>query len=300
MQFVKPRNKQQIIERIETGLNRGSYDDEVRRSLVNLLSSQFEHDASITPTAEWQLSGNSLVLASLRKAANSSNPAVAHQATLQYSRLGETQDSIVLLSIARSNGTINIGEHVKEISFHLPLIADPAQQHQLLDFAENSGLPKQELAEILATTAQLPYALSSFSPGTLRSMQRILDTNPPAFARDAIDLDLLALARYNNWARANSMIASTLSGEPVPELLATLVMRRDADPRALIAVAASPMSEPVMEVLIERGLVDDARGRLDRFQLASLNNAEASGIVADIQMRLANRSHGPGTLPSGN
>ncbi|WP_123957918.1 hypothetical protein [Cupriavidus necator] len=299
MQFIKPTNKGQMVERIEAGLHHGSYDDGVRRSLVNLLASQFEHDASITSTTEWQLPGNPLVLASLRKAANSGDHATAHQAVLQYSRLGEAQDSISLLNTARSNGTINTNEYVKEISFHLPLIVDPAQQQHLLGLMENSGLPGQDLAEILATTAQLPHALSSLAPDSLHTIRRILDTNPPTFASDLLDLDVLALAQYNRWAGASSTITHALSGEPVPDLLTALVMYPGADPRALIAVAASPMSESVMQALTERGLANDALRQLDRFQLASGNTAEASGIVADIRMRLENRSNSRIPLPTG-
>ena len=290
MQFIKPTNKERVIERVEAALHHGAQDDGVKRALINLLSAQFEHDASIAAAAETQLSGNPLVLASLRKAANSNDHATAHQAVLQYSRLGEVQDSLTRLDTARSNGTINASEYVREIGFHLPLIKDPAQQQQLLDRMEDSGLPGQELAELLATTAQLPHALSSLSSASLHTIRRVLADNPPAFAVDLLDLDVLALARYNRWASASSAIANALSGEPIPDLLATLVMLPDADPRALMAVAASPMSEPVMQVLTERGLVNDALQRLDRFESAPGNTAVASGIVADIRAKLTRRS----------
>ncbi|NSX14599.1 hypothetical protein HTY52_11000 [Cupriavidus taiwanensis] len=290
LQFIKPANKKRVIERVETALHQGTHDDGVKRALINLLSAQFEHDASIAAAAETQLPDNPLVLASLRKAANSNDHATAHQAVLQYSRLGEVQDSLTQLDTARSNGTINASEYVREIGFHLPLIKDPAQQQQLLDLMEDSGLPGQELTELVATTAQLPHALSSLAPASLHTMRRILADNPPAFAVDLLDIDVLALARYNRWASASSAITHALSGEPIPDLLATLVMLPDADPRALIAVAASPMSKPVMQVLTERGLVNDALQRLDRFESAPGNTAVASGIVADIRAKLTKRS----------
>ncbi len=286
MQFIKAMNKESVIERVEAELHHGTHEDGVKRALINLLSVQFEHDASITDAAEAQLPGNPLVLASLRKAANSGDHAIAHQAVLQYSRLGEVQDSLTQLGTARSNGTINATEYVREIGFHLPLIKDPVQQQQLLDLMEDCDLPGQELADLLATTAQLPHALSSLVPASLRTIRRILADNPPAFAVDLLDMDVLALARYNRWAAASSTITHALSGEPVPDLLAALVMLPDADPRALIAVAASPMSEPVMQVLTERGLVNDALQRLDRFESAPGDTAEASGIVADIRAKL--------------
>ncbi|WP_240073061.1 hypothetical protein [Cupriavidus taiwanensis] len=290
MQFIKPTNKKRVIERVAAALDQGAHDDGVKRALVNLLSAQFEHDASITVAAETQLSGNPLVLKALRKAANSNDHATAHQAVLQYSRLGEVQDSLAQLGTARANGLINASEYVREIGFHLPLIQDPPQQQQLLDLMEDSGLPGQELAELLATTAQLPHALSSLAPASLHTIRRILADNPPVFAVDLLDMDVLALARYNRWAGASSAITHALSGEPIPDLLATLVMLPDADPRALIAVAASPMSEPVMRVLTERGLVNHALQRLDRFESAPGNTAVANGIVADIRAKLNSRS----------
>ena len=290
MQFIKPTNKKRVIERVEAALHQGTNDDGVKRALINLLSAQFEHDASIAAAAETQLSGNPLVLASLRKAANSNDHATAHQAVLQYSRLGEVQNSLTRLDMARSNGTIDASEYVREIGFHLPLIKDPAQQQQLLDLMEDSGLPGQELAELLATTAQLPHAISSLAPASLHTIRRILADNPPSFAVDLLDLDVLALARYNRWASASSAITNALSGEPIPDLLATLVMLPDADPRTLIAVAASPMSELMMQVLNERGLVNDALQRLDRFESAPGNTAVANGIVADIRAKLTRRA----------
>ncbi|SOY52735.1 hypothetical protein [Cupriavidus taiwanensis] len=286
MQFIKPINKKRVIERVEAALHRGTHEDGVKRALINLLAAQFERDAAITAAAEAQLPGNPLVLASLRKAANSGDHATAHQAVLQYSRLGEVQDSLTQLGTARSNGAIDTSEYAREIAFHLPLIKDPVQQQQLLDLMEGCDLPGQELADLLATTAQLPHALSSLAPVALHTIRRILDNNPPAFAVDLLDMDVLALARYNRWAGASSEIAHALSGEPVPDLLANLVMLPDADPRALIAVAVSPMSEPVMQVLTERGLVNEALQRLDRFESAPGDTAVASGIVADIRAKL--------------
>ncbi|WP_427311876.1 hypothetical protein [Cupriavidus sp. H39] len=293
MQFIKPANKARVIERIEAALPHAAHDDGVKRALINLLSAQFEHDASVTAAAECHLPGNAMVLASLRKAANSSDQAIAHQAVLQYSRLGEVQDSLARLGTARSNGTISTNEYVREISFHLPLIADPVQQQQLLEVMEDAGLSGQELAELLATTTQLPYALSGLAPSSLHTIHRILAANPPTFAGDLLDIDVLALARYNRWAGASSAITHALSGEPVPSLLAAMVMLPDADPRALVAVAASPMAEPVMQVLTERGLASDALQRLDRFASATGDTAVASGIVADIRAKLTKRSLTP-------
>ncbi|MDQ0142821.1 hypothetical protein [Cupriavidus necator] len=292
MQFIKPADKARVIERIEAALPHAAHDG-VKRALINLLSAQFEHDASVTAAAECELPGNPMVLASLRKAANSVDQAIAHQAVLQYSRLGEVQDSLARLGTARSNGTINANEYVSEISFHLPLIADPVQQQQLLHVMEDAGLSGQELAELLATTIQLPYALSGLAPSSLHTIHRILAANPPTFADDLLDMDVLALARYNRWAGASSAITHALSGEPVPDLLAAMVMLPDADPRAIVAVAASPMSEPVMQGLTERGLASDALQRLDRFASATGDTAVASGIVADIRAKLTKRSLTP-------
>lgn len=290
MQFIKLQSKNRAVTLLEASLARNAYDDAVKRSLVNLLASQFARDQSISQDAELRLPDNQLVIASLRKAADSPDPAIARQATLQYSRIGEPWEGVELLRAARSKALIDTTEYVRELAFLIPSFADPARERELLSAIEDAGLPGQDLADIMATMAQLPHALASLSPDTLLSVRRILEAAPPEFGNDFASLDVLSQARYNIWANAHSMITSTLDGKPVPGLLVDLVMAPETDPHALIAVVTSSRSDAVLDILAERGLADDVRSKLDQFRLAHPNSAEASGIASEIQALLAKRA----------
>ncbi|EHP43565.1 hypothetical protein OR16_07646 [Cupriavidus basilensis OR16] len=261
----------------------------VKRSLVNLLASQYETDLTLSVAEQSRLGANPQVAAMLAKAARSSDTEIAHQAVMQYARMGLFPDSIPILDAALSGGAISRAEYAKEMGFLLPLIQEPEAQRQALQAIWHAGVPSELLAEDLAAMVLLPHALSSLHAETLRPLQDLLAQGQPAFANNAGLIDFLDLARYSDWLSASAAIEARLSGGSAAAHIATLVMRENADPRGLIAIVASPSAEQVIHILAQRGQTEAARQRLAKLALGAPNDVTVLRMIEEAQNRIVQR-----------
>ena len=273
--------------RIEASLYGTVHAEQVKRALVNLMASQYETDLALSAAEQSRLGANPQVAAMLAKAARSSDTEIAHQAVMQYARLGLFPDSIPILNAALSGGTISRAEYAKELGFLLPLIQEPKAQRQALQAIGHAGVPSGLLAEELAAMVLLPHALSSLHLETLRPLQELLTQGQPTFANDSGSIDFLDLARYNDWLSATAAIDARLSGGGAADHIATLVMREDADPRGLIAIVASPLAEQVIRILAQRGQMEAAQQRLAGLAQGVPNDITALRMIEEARNRIA-------------
>ncbi|WP_420996913.1 hypothetical protein ACKI2N_018975 [Cupriavidus sp. 30B13] len=273
--------------KIEAGLYGGIHAEPVKRSLVNLLASQYETDLTLSAAEQARLRANPQVAAMLARAARSPDAEIAHQAVMQYARAGLFPDSISILDAALASGTITRAEYTKELGFLLPLIQAPEAQQQALQAIRRAGVSDSAIAEDLAAMVLLPHALASIHGQTLRSLQDILAGAEPAFATPPAPMDFLDLVRYSDWISARAAIDATLSGGSKEDRVATLVMQENTDPRGLLAVLASPLAEQVSRALAQRGQTQAAQQRLSHLSLQTGNDAAAFRMIEEARIRIS-------------
>lgn len=244
---------------IETArrLLRSASSDEERALLAKILGSLYHQTDDVGLKNDMALD-----LATLLRGTGSKE--VGRAVALTYSRLGYLEDSVELLTLARTSGFIEDNDFYGDLA-HLVPLAPSAEQSKIL---ETIRVANNEFSrEVLATNLNRAEFVETLSPDVVSQAKSVLELNEPAFTGSPSEYGMFDAIRYEKWLNAMRNLNDRGEARSSDDFLAKKLLEPGADPRKLLAVFSSeeqtfPIAEhfdPDAIALLDRSIADFAQ-----------------------------------------
>jgi hypothetical protein len=244
---------------IETArrLLRSASSDEERALLAKILGSLYHQTDDVVLRNDMALD-----LASLVRGADSKD--LGRAAALTYSRLGYFEDSVELLTLARTSGFIEDNDYYGDLA-HLVPLAPSSEQSKIL---EKIRVANNEFSrDILATNLNRAEFVETLSSDVVSQAKSVLEMNEPAFTGSPSEYGTFDAIRYEKWLNAMRNLNDRGEASSSNDFLARKLLEPGADPRKLLAAFGSEEQtfpivkhfDPDAIALLDRSIADFAQ-----------------------------------------
>ena len=227
---------------------------------------------------------NLLIEGDIKKLVESSDPRLATEAVLEYSRLGYPADRYQVLQRARGAKVLDDDAYYGELAHGLRF-SSPEQQSRMLSELETARNPYGN--EILASTFGNQDLLGQLDASAQLRLFNLLSSREPNFPLALDSFGVIDMARYVVWMDAVATIESTMSGKPYAELVLGRLSGSQVDPRKILAVFANPEGQRVVRESKDVNQLNKLLARAQAYSSSLPQNVMLNGAAASFSKQMA-------------
>ncbi|MFZ6675246.1 hypothetical protein [Undibacterium sp. Xuan67W] len=279
--------KMMLDRAYSSGIEKSSNNYKIASDLLKSNVSSGEKVSLIRIVADQYTQGdlssvNARILEDIRQLTQSSDTAIAREATVSYSRLGYFSDSEAILLAAKNGKYIPETEYYGELA-HLLWVAPADRQKAIIDAVRNAQ--DNFSAEIIAGRLQDPESIKNFSPDSLKALRVLLQEREPRFPATSDDFDIVDSVKYANWLKSWTIVNGGNSANSINSAVMNQLSDPRTDPRQIVSYLISGNSDQFIEKFGTTPAFRSLENRIDDYAEKNKKNATFQDFVAEIHKK---------------
>ena len=251
------------LDQLLAELDDASTSSKVKNHLLQLLQSAYVRGKGLDENSQRR------VLDAIKTNIQNTDPTIAGEAVLLYTRMGTNDHLIKILGESLQRQIISPIDYIREGVFQLPNITDGKEQNtflkKLIYHAQKleSEAADRMFSGALSLIIQSPEVLKRIDVINMKLLTEYLSSHEPAVQLAGTGYDFGQAFDYTNWLTSYAIL-KTKSEAEVPGWVARYLVDSTSDTKKIVAVMTSPIAPEVARVMHQTGKFATIKNKVER------------------------------------